>query len=73
MFLSPLLSARRREARIKLQMAAVERQCDAIARRFEAIDRKPTHAERQKRVLDFLTRRRELGELDRRLARLKCW
>ena len=73
MFLSRILSSRMREDRIKLRMAAVRKEGGLVVARFEGIDREPTQAEREARLVEFLANRKELGELERQLAQLKCW
>ena len=72
MFLARILSTRMREDGIKRRLAAVQGQCGLVVARFEGIDREPSLAEREARLVDFLAKRKELGELDRQLARLKC-
>jgi hypothetical protein len=60
------------EARIKAEIAAVEQQCTSILARFDGWGRVPTAAERDARRLDFLSRRKRLGELETELVALKC-
>jgi hypothetical protein len=63
---------RKSEGRIKAEMAAVERQCESIVARFDALQRAPTAAEREARRLDFLAGRKRLGELGTELLALRC-
>ncbi|MFN3625025.1 MAG: hypothetical protein ACK4TP_13300 [Hyphomicrobium sp.] len=49
--------------RLKDEAAVVERQCEGILRRFEALDREPTAAERDARRQDYLDNRARLQAL----------
>lgn len=63
---------RKSEGHIKAEMAAVERQCESIIARFDALGRAPTAAEREARRVDFLATRKRLGELGTELLALRC-
>jgi hypothetical protein len=60
------------EERLKAQLIALQSQCEAIAGRFDHLDREPTPLERDTRRADFLAARKRLGELDNQLLGLAC-
>jgi hypothetical protein len=56
----------------KEEMVRVERQCDVVLGALDGLGREPTTAERDVRRIEFLKIRSELGELARRVLRLRC-
>lgn len=59
--------------RMKDELAAVERECDLILGSFDALDRRPTSAEREVRRLAYLdnrARHRQVGDQLLDLSRL---
>ncbi len=50
--------------RLKDEAVKVERQCEGILHRFDALDREPTMAERDSRRQDYLDNRSRLMDLE---------
>lgn len=67
-----LFFGRMTEERLKAQLDAARRECDAIVARFDHLGREPTLEEREVRRLDFLATRKRLGEIDSQLLTLRC-
>jgi hypothetical protein len=56
--------------RLKDELAAAEQECQGIIGRFENFDRRPTGAEYNARLNDFLDNQARLNELNARLRSL---
>jgi hypothetical protein len=67
-----IIFGRMTEERVKAQVDAEERHCEAIVARFDQLGREPTLEEREVRRLDFLASRKRLGELGSQLLTLRC-
>ena len=57
-------------ARVKDELAAVEGEAESILGRFDHLDRKPTGAEHDARLTDYLSTQARLYELNGRLQAL---